>query len=64
MDKSELVERLRARGYSVELGPGVPGSNAAHAAVVLRDGQSRGYFGPSEVEALRKAWEQTAKNIC
>jgi hypothetical protein len=64
MDKSELTERLRVRGYEVELGPGVPGSNAAHVAVVWRDGLSRGYFGPSEVEALRKAVEQTAKDIC
>jgi hypothetical protein len=64
MESDELRERLHARGYSVELGPGVPGSNAAHVAVVWRDGLSRGYFGPTEVEALQKAWEQTSKDIC
>jgi hypothetical protein len=61
MESDELRERLQARGYSVELGAGIPGGNGSHVAVVWRDGQSRGYFGPSEVEALRKAWAAIGK---
>jgi hypothetical protein len=60
MDESQLVERLQARGYSVKLGPGLPGGNDRFVAVVWRDGSSRGYFGPTELDALRKAWERTA----
>jgi hypothetical protein len=64
MEADELRERLRARNYEVKLGPGFPGGNDRCVAVVWRGGLSRGYFGRTDLDALRKAWEKTAKDIC
>ena len=53
----KLIERLRADGFDVKLGPGLPGSNDRHVAYVARGGLSRGYFGRTKIEALQKAAE-------
>ena len=53
--EKQLVEKLKALGFDVKLGPGLPGSNDRHVAYVARGGVSRGYFGRTEIEALEKA---------
>ncbi len=59
----KLIERLRADGFDVKLGPGLAGSNDRHVAYVARGGVSRGYFGRSELEALEKAAGRVAKDF-
>ena len=55
--EKQLVEKLKALGFDVKLGPGLAGGNDSFVAYVARGGMSRGYFGRSELEALEKAAE-------
>jgi hypothetical protein len=41
--EKQLVEKLKAFGFDVKLGPGLAGGNDRHVAYVARDGLSRGF---------------------
>ncbi len=62
-DKKSLIDELRAQGFDVKLGPGFPGGVDRFVAYVFRGGMSRGYFGRTEIEALRKALAKVDKDF-
>jgi len=60
---NQLIQKLRAKGFDIQLGPGLPGGVDRFVAYVFRGGMSRGYFGRTEIEALRKALAKVDKDF-